>query len=136
MFFEVVLDKNKTKIRNKEVSLFLVCCDAWLPFEFNAVKASRRPVFSHSCTRVLRCGRRELPATRFGDKKTSGLLPKNGGLFVVSCQLFAESSLLPFSSSFHAPRIAVLLARCTRSGTRTQSISDIFLPPSPSLARC
>ena len=136
MFFEVVLDKNKTKNRNKEVFLFLVCCDAWLPFEFNAVKASRRPVFSHSCTRVLRCGRRELSATWFGDKKTSGLSRKSGGLFAVSCQLFAESSLLSFPSSLHAPRIAVLLARCTRSGTRTQSISDFFLPPSPSLVRC
>ena len=106
MFFEVVLDKNKTKIRNKEVFLFLVCCDAWLPFEFNAVKASWRPVFSHSCTRVLRCGRRELSATWFGDKKTSGLSRKSGGLFAVSCQLFAESSLLSFPSSLHAPSLS------------------------------
>ena len=136
VFFEAVLGKNKTEIRNKEVFLFLVYCDAWLPFEFNAVKAGWRPVFSHSCARLLRRGRRELSATWFGYGKTSGLSRKSGGLFVVSCRLFAESCLLSFPSSLHASRIAVLLARCTRSSTRTQSISDYFLHLSPSFVSC
>lgn len=125
MSFEAVLGKNKTKIRNKEVFLLAVCCDAWLSFEFDAVKASRRPVFSHSCTRVLRCSRWELPATRFEDKKTSGLSRKSGGLFAVSCQLFAESCLLSFPSSLHAPALSSA-SRAVRDQVRAFSRFLIF----------